>query len=111
VRCLQTEATVNESGDPLLALCKAERQVRELRQELAMRDMLSGRGRVVYEDLSEGERAELQQLVLRFLAGAEGWRLGGCVVAASAPVPSQHHQPTRALSCAYRLCVPGRAAH
>lgn len=69
VCCLQTEASVNESGDPLLALRRAERQVRELRQELAMRDMLSGRGRVVYEDLSEGERQELQQLVLRYLSG------------------------------------------
>lgn len=69
VRCLQTDAQVNESADPLLALKKAERQIKELRQELAMRDMLSGRGRVVYEDLSDGERLELQQLVLRYLSG------------------------------------------
>jgi kinesin family protein 6/9 len=75
VRCLQTDAQVNESGDPLLALKKAERQIRELQQELAMRDMLAGRGRVVYEDLSDGERLELQQLVLRYLSGATG---GGC---------------------------------
>jgi kinesin family protein 6/9 len=40
VRCLETSAVVNESADPLLALRKAERQVKELRQELAMRDML-----------------------------------------------------------------------
>jgi kinesin family protein 6/9 len=71
VRCLQTDPQVNESSDPLLALKKAERQIKELRQELAMRDMLSGRGRVVYEDLSDGERLELQQLALRFLSG--GW--------------------------------------
>lgn len=70
VRCLQTDAQVNESGDPQLALKKAERVIRELRQELAMRDMLSGRGRVVYEDLSDGERLELQALALRFLSGA-----------------------------------------
>jgi len=69
VRCLQADAQVNESADPLLALKKAERQIKELRQELAMRDMLSGRGRVVYEDLSDGERLELQQLVLRYLSG------------------------------------------
>lgn len=61
---------MNESADPLLALRKAERQIRELQQELAMRDMLSGRGRVVYEDLSDGERLELQQLALRYLSGA-----------------------------------------
>jgi hypothetical protein len=40
VRCLETEAVVNESSDPTLALAKAERHVKELRQELAMRDML-----------------------------------------------------------------------
>lgn len=63
--CMQ----VNESADPMLALRKAERQIKELRQELAMRDMLSGRGRVVYEDMSDGERLELQALVLRYLSG------------------------------------------
>eukprot|EP00775_Hariotina_reticulata_P005321 gene5321-5556_t len=70
VRCLETEAVVNESSDPTLALAKAERQVKELRQELAMRDMLSGRGRVVYDDLSEREQLDLQQLVARYLTGA-----------------------------------------
>jgi hypothetical protein len=69
VRYLQTDPAVNESADPLLALAKAERQLRELRQELAMRDMLSGRARVGYEDLSDGERGELQGLVLRYLTG------------------------------------------
>eukprot|EP00879_Flechtneria_rotunda_P027678 GHRR01029659.1.p1 GENE.GHRR01029659.1~~GHRR01029659.1.p1 ORF type:complete len:728 (+),score=322.72 GHRR01029659.1:391-2574(+) len=68
-RCLETEAVVNESDDPGLALHKAERQIRELKQELAMRDMLSGRGRVVYEDLSAGEQLELQHLVTRYLSG------------------------------------------
>lgn len=74
VRCLQTDAQVNESADPLLALRKAERQIKELRQELAMRDMLSGRGRIVYEDISDGERLELQQLVLRYLSGESSAR-------------------------------------
>jgi hypothetical protein len=32
----------------------------------------SGRGRVAYEDLSEGEQLELQQLVLRYLNGELG---------------------------------------
>ncbi|KAF8058116.1 KLP1 [Scenedesmus sp. PABB004] len=70
VRCLETAAVVNESNDPGLALARATRVIRELRAELAMRDMLSGRGRIVYEDLSPGEQAELQQLVSRYLAGA-----------------------------------------
>jgi hypothetical protein len=33
---------------------------------------LSGRGRVVYDDLSEREQQELQQLVARYLTG-ESW--------------------------------------
>lgn len=45
VRCLETSAVVNESADPVLALRKAERQVKELRQELAMRDMLRCAGK------------------------------------------------------------------
>jgi kinesin family protein 6/9 len=40
VRTLVTEAVVNESGDPELLLKRAERQIKELKQELAMRDML-----------------------------------------------------------------------
>lgn len=40
VRTLVTEATVNESSDPGLLLRRYERQIRELKQELAMRDML-----------------------------------------------------------------------
>lgn len=35
-----TEAVVNESSDPALLVKRYERQVRELKQELAMRDML-----------------------------------------------------------------------
>lgn len=146
VRCLETSAVVNESSDPGLALARAERQIKELKQELAMRDMLrwavhgvgvigcwhwqlilhcqnvstecsscdqsaklvrplllslasapflpahpmpvyvcffvslSGRGRIVYEDLSEGEQLELQQLVLRYLSG----RLPACLKRAGA---------------------------
>ncbi len=40
VRSLVTEAVVNESADPGLLVKRYERQIRELKQELAMRDML-----------------------------------------------------------------------
>ena len=39
-RTLVTDAVVNESADPGLLLKRYERQIRELKQELAMRDML-----------------------------------------------------------------------
>ena len=68
-RSLETAPVANESGDPALALARAERQLRELRAELAMRDMLSGRTHVGYDDLTEGEVAELQALVTRYLSG------------------------------------------
>ncbi len=40
VKTLLTDAVVNESADPTLLLKRAERQIRELKQELTMRDML-----------------------------------------------------------------------
>ena len=40
VRSLVTDAAVNESADPGLLVKRYERQIKELRQELAMRDML-----------------------------------------------------------------------
>ena len=45
--------------------------MKELKAELAMRDMLNGRSAVNYGDLSEAEAAELQALVKRFLQGGE----------------------------------------
>ena len=51
--------------------CRYERQVKELKAELAMRDMLNGRSAVNYGDLSEAEAVELQALVRRFLQGGE----------------------------------------
>ena len=40
VRTLETEALVNESTDPTLMLRRYERQIKELKQELAMKDTL-----------------------------------------------------------------------
>lgn len=45
--------------------------MKELKAELAMRDMLNGRSAVNYGDLSEAEAVELQALVKRFLQGGE----------------------------------------
>lgn len=52
VRTLVTDVGVNESNDPSLLLRRYERQIKELKQELAMRDALRwgahglmGRGR------------------------------------------------------------------
>ncbi|KAL6745955.1 kinesin-like protein [Haematococcus lacustris] len=69
VRTLTTDVSVSESNDPGLLLKRYERQVRELRQELAMRDALSGKARVNYDDLSEADLKDLQALANSFLQG------------------------------------------
>lgn len=40
VRTLVTDPVVNESSDPSLLLRRCQRQIKELKQELAMRDAL-----------------------------------------------------------------------
>ena len=70
VRTLVTVVGVNESSDPSLLLRRYERQIKELKQELAMRDALSGRSRVSYDDMSDAEVRELNALARRFLNGS-----------------------------------------
>jgi len=70
VRMLVTDIGVNESSDPSLLLRRCERQVKELKQELAMRDALSGRSRISYDDMSDAEVRELNALARRFLNGS-----------------------------------------
>lgn len=48
---------------------RCERQIKELKAELAMRDTLTGRGQVNYNDLSDAEAADLKALVRHFLEG------------------------------------------
>lgn len=69
VRTLTTDLALNESNDPALLLRRYERQIAELKAELAMRDTLSGRSRVSYDDLTDDEQRELHATARRFLAG------------------------------------------
>ncbi|KAF5841849.1 kinesin-like protein [Dunaliella salina] len=69
VRTLTTELSLAESSDPALLLRRYERQIKELKQELAMRDALSGKARVNYDDLSDIEIREMNQLAKDFLQG------------------------------------------
>ncbi|KXZ54349.1 hypothetical protein GPECTOR_5g430 [Gonium pectorale] len=69
VRTLTTDLAVNESTDPALLLRRYERQIKELKAELAMRDTLSGRSRVSYDDLTDDELRDLHVTARRFLAG------------------------------------------
>jgi len=69
VKLIQTDAMVNESQDLALQVERYRRQIKELKQELTMRDALSGRGRISYEDLNDQEQMELMALCKRFLEG------------------------------------------
>jgi len=46
---VSNESTVNIQQDPVLLLKKMEREIKELKQELAMHDTLANKGRVQYD--------------------------------------------------------------
>ena len=69
VMTLQTKAVVNESKDPRVIIRKHEKQIRELKQELAMHDTFAGKAPVNYGEMGEVERQELRQQVGMFLDG------------------------------------------
>lgn len=50
------EATVNIQLDPVLLLKKQEREIRDLKQELAMHDTLANRGRITYDPYSPDQQ-------------------------------------------------------
>ena len=56
---VSNEAIVNVQQDPALLCKKMEREIKELKQELAMHDTLANKGRVVYDTYT----AEQQYLV------------------------------------------------
>ena len=49
IRKVVNEASVNVRLDPTILLKKYEREIRDLKQELAMHDTLANRGRINYE--------------------------------------------------------------
>jgi len=66
---VSNEATVNVHLDPALLIRKYERQIKDLKQELAMHDTLAGRSRVQYEEYTPDEQQELQAKVKMYLDG------------------------------------------
>ncbi|GBG60933.1 hypothetical protein CBR_g16055 [Chara braunii] len=69
VRALTTYAVVNEKSDPATMIRRYERQIADLKQELAMRDTLTGRGRIPYDDPTDVERHELGNKIRAYLNG------------------------------------------
>lgn len=66
---VSNDASVNIHLDPQLLIRKYERQIKDLKQELAMHDTLAGRSRVQYEEYTPDEQRELEAQVLKYLEG------------------------------------------
>jgi kinesin family protein 6/9 len=56
---IQNEASVNLLLDPALQIRRYEKEIKDLKQELAMRDTLMNRGRVNYSDYTQKEQQEI----------------------------------------------------
>jgi len=66
---VSNEASVNVHLDPALLIRKYERQIKDMKQELAMHDTLAGRSRVQYEEYTPDEQAVLETKVQMYLDG------------------------------------------
>lgn len=66
---VSTEAAVNVQMDPLMQVSKLQKQVRDLKQELAMHDTLANRSGVNYDNYTPEQQADLQAVVLQYLTG------------------------------------------
>jgi len=63
------DAVMNEHTDPSTLLRKYERQIKELKQELAMHNTLANRGHVQYDTYSPEEERDLDDKVQKYLDG------------------------------------------
>lgn len=66
---VHNEMSVNIQLDPQVLMKKYERQIRDLRLELAMHDTLVGRGRISYEPYSSKQIEEVQKIAEDYLDG------------------------------------------
>ncbi|KAI9223090.1 P-loop containing nucleoside triphosphate hydrolase protein [Blastocladiella britannica] len=69
--CVTNEPMVNVQYDPLSVIKKQEREIRELRQELAMHDTLLGRSHIQYEPLTDAQRTDLTKRLKAWLEGGD----------------------------------------
>jgi kinesin family protein 6/9 len=63
------EAVVNIHLDSSQLVKKYEREIRELKQELAMHDTLANRGRITYDNYTPEQQYEVQKLAEQYLKG------------------------------------------
>ena len=66
---VSNEISIDMNLDPKLLLKKYERDIRELKQELAMHDTLKNRGMINYEPYSPEQQGEQQIMGKKYLDG------------------------------------------
>ena len=59
---VKNEAMVNQITDPTLQIRRYEKEIRDLKQELAMHDTLANRGRVNYDAYSAEDIMNIKSL-------------------------------------------------
>lgn len=64
---VNNETSVNIQLDPQILLKKYEKEIRDLKLELAMHDTLAGRGRISYEPYNEEQQAKMQEIAEDYL--------------------------------------------
>ena len=64
---VSNEAIINVELDPSQLIERYKREIRDLRQELAMHDTLANRGRVVYEPYTSEQQYQIQLMAEKFL--------------------------------------------
>lgn len=64
---VSNETSINIQLDPNVLLKKYEREIKDLKQELAMHDTLANRGRINYDPYSPDEQYKQQQIAKSFL--------------------------------------------
>merc|ERR1719334_2567279 len=67
--CVAIEPALNEHFDPTIQVKKMEKELRSLKQELAMYDMLTNRTNVNYEPLAQQQLFDIRNQVRRYLDG------------------------------------------
>lgn len=66
---VSNEAIINVELDPGQLIERYKREIRDLKQELAMHDTLANRGRIVYEAYSSEQQYQIQLIAEKFLDG------------------------------------------
>lgn len=66
---VSNEATINVELDPSQLVERYKREIKDLKQELAMHDTLTNRSRVVYEQYTPDQQYQIQLITEKFLDG------------------------------------------